>query len=78
MTSWPPKFPGMGMGVERLAERIADASNGRLKIKVYGGGELVPPLEFSLIAAILLVKYDPVFNSAAFGTQVLLTTTPCG
>ena len=45
VTSWPPKFPGMGMGVEHLAERIAAASNGRLKIKVYGGGELVPPFE---------------------------------
>ena len=28
-----------------LAERVENASNGRLKIKVYAGGELVPPLE---------------------------------
>ena len=42
VTSWPPKFPGMGAGVENLAERVEKASNGRLKIKVYGGGELVP------------------------------------
>ena len=45
VTSWPPKFPGLGMGVENLAERIDRASNGRLKIKVYGGGELVPAFE---------------------------------
>jgi len=45
VTSWPPEFPGLGMGPERLAERIAIASNGRLKIKVYGGGELVPAFE---------------------------------
>lgn len=45
VTSWPPKFPGMGMGVEHLAERVETASNGRLKIKVYGGGELVPAFE---------------------------------
>jgi TRAP-type mannitol/chloroaromatic compound transport system substrate-binding protein len=45
VTSWPPKYPGMGMGVENLAERIEIASSGRLKIKIYGGGELVPPLE---------------------------------
>ncbi len=45
VTSWPPKYPGMGMGVENLARRVEVASNGRLKIKVYGGGELVPPLE---------------------------------
>jgi TRAP-type mannitol/chloroaromatic compound transport system substrate-binding protein len=45
VTSWPPKYPGMGMGVERLVQRIAEASSGRLKIKVYGGGELVPSLQ---------------------------------
>ncbi len=33
------------MAVENLAERIERASAGRLKIKVYGGGELVPPFE---------------------------------
>ena len=45
VTSWPPKYPGMGMGVENLASRIEVASAGRLKIKVYGGGELVPAFE---------------------------------
>jgi TRAP-type mannitol/chloroaromatic compound transport system substrate-binding protein len=45
VTSWPPKFPGLGMAPENLAERIALATNDRLKIKVYGGGELVPPFE---------------------------------
>jgi len=45
VTSWPPKFPGLGMAVENLAQRLERASGGRLKIKVYGGGELVPPFE---------------------------------
>ncbi len=45
VTSWPPKLPGMGAGVENLAARVEAASAGRLKIKVYGGGELVPPFE---------------------------------
>ena len=45
VTSWPPKFPGLGMAVENLAERVERASAGRLKIKIYGGGELVPPFE---------------------------------
>ena len=45
VTSWPPKYPGMGMGVENLATRVEAASAGRLKIKVYGGGELVPAFE---------------------------------
>ena len=45
VTSWPSKFPGLGMAVENLAERVERASAGRLKIKVYAGGELVPPFE---------------------------------
>jgi TRAP-type mannitol/chloroaromatic compound transport system substrate-binding protein len=45
VTSWPPKFPGIGMGPENLARRIEVASNGRLRIKVYGAGELVPAFE---------------------------------
>jgi len=45
VTSWPPGLPGLGVGVENLARRIDVASNGRLKIKVFAGGELVPALE---------------------------------
>ena len=45
VTSWPPGLPGLGVGVENLARRIEIASNGRLKIRVYAGGELVPALE---------------------------------
>lgn len=45
VTSWPLRFPGLGMAVENLAERLDRASGGRLTIKVYGGGELVPPFE---------------------------------
>jgi TRAP-type mannitol/chloroaromatic compound transport system substrate-binding protein len=45
VTSWPPKFPGLGIAVNNVAARIDAASGGRLKIKVYGGGELVPAFE---------------------------------
>ena len=45
VTSWPPKFPGLGMAPENIATRVEAASNGRLRIKVYGGGELVPAFE---------------------------------
>jgi TRAP-type mannitol/chloroaromatic compound transport system substrate-binding protein len=44
-TSWPPKFPGLGIAVDNLADRIDRASGGRLKIKVYAAGELVPAFE---------------------------------
>lgn len=45
VTSWPPGLPGAGAGADNLARRVERASNGRLKIRVFAGGELVPPLE---------------------------------
>lgn len=45
VTTWPPKFPVMGVGAEMMAKWIETMSGGRLKIQVYGGGELVPPLQ---------------------------------
>jgi len=45
VTSWPRDFPGLGTGANHLAESITELSNGRLKIKVYGGNELVPAFE---------------------------------
>jgi TRAP-type mannitol/chloroaromatic compound transport system substrate-binding protein len=45
VTAWPTNFPGLGTGAADLAARITRASGGRLTVKVYGGGELVPPFE---------------------------------
>ena len=45
VTSWPPGLPGAGVGAANLAKRIEMASGGRLRIKVFAGGELVPALE---------------------------------
>jgi TRAP-type mannitol/chloroaromatic compound transport system substrate-binding protein len=44
VTAWPKGLPGLGTGAERLAERITKASDGRLNVKVYAGGELVPAM----------------------------------
>jgi len=43
VTTWPPKLPVLQDGAERLAKRIDELSDGRLKIEVFAGGELVPP-----------------------------------
>ena len=45
VTSWPTNFPGLGTGAASLAEMITQASGGRLTVKVYGAGELVPAFE---------------------------------
>lgn len=45
VTTWPKNLPGMGVAPENLARTVKKMSNGRLQIKVYGAGELVPALE---------------------------------
>lgn len=44
VTSWPKNFPGIGMGPENFARLVERMSDGRLKIQVFGAGELVPAL----------------------------------
>ena len=45
VTTWPKNLPGLGTSPERMAKKIEAMSNGRLKIKVYGAGEIVPAME---------------------------------
>lgn len=45
VTTWPPNFPGLGTAANQLAEAITRMSGGRLTVKVYGAGELVPAFE---------------------------------
>ncbi|MCE8018679.1 TRAP transporter substrate-binding protein DctP [Halomonas sp. MCCC 1A11036] len=52
VTSWPTNFPALGTGANDFAKRIEQLSNGRMRIRVHGAGELVPPLEvFDAVAA---------------------------
>lgn len=44
VTTWPANFPGLGVGAQRLADRITAMSDGRLTVRVYSAGELVPAL----------------------------------
>ncbi|WP_339489026.1 TRAP transporter substrate-binding protein [Pseudomonas sp. EL_65y_Pfl2_R95] len=45
VTSWPKNFPGVGVGAENFAKLVNEMSKGRLTVKVYAAGELVPALE---------------------------------
>lgn len=45
VTTWPKNFPALGTGAEALAESITAMSGGRIHVKVYAAGELVPALE---------------------------------
>jgi len=44
-TTWPPHFPVLGEGIDLFAEQVEKMSGGRLKIKVFGAGEVVPAFE---------------------------------
>ncbi len=45
VTTWPKNFPGLGVAPETLAASVTKMSRGRLNIKVYGAGEVVPAME---------------------------------
>lgn len=45
VTSWPKNFPGLGTAPENFAKLVNEMSDGRLKVKVYGAGEIVPGFE---------------------------------
>jgi TRAP-type mannitol/chloroaromatic compound transport system substrate-binding protein len=59
---WPKGAPGVGVNAERFVERVRVMSGGRLTIKLYAAGELVPPFES--------------FDAVQSGTADLLHGTP--
>ena len=63
VTSWPEKFPGIGLGANRLAKRIEKLSNNKIKVNVYSAGELVPP--FGVFDAVSSGTAD-LYHSAEF------------
>ncbi len=42
VTSWPKNLPGPGVAAQMLADRITALSGGRIEVKLYAAGELVP------------------------------------
>jgi TRAP-type mannitol/chloroaromatic compound transport system substrate-binding protein len=45
VTTWPKNAPGVGVNAQRLADRIGRMSDGRLSVRLYAAGELVPAFE---------------------------------
>jgi len=51
VTSWPKNLPGPGITAQRLADAITKMTAGRLSVKLYAAGEIVPALEvFSAVS----------------------------
>lgn len=44
-TPWPRGFPGLGTGVQRIADSVAAMSGGSFTLNLFGAGELNPPLQ---------------------------------
>ncbi|MGB5985707.1 MAG: TRAP transporter substrate-binding protein [Desulfobacterales bacterium] len=44
VTTWAPNTPVLQTGAERFAKRVEEVTGGKIKIEVFAGGELVPPL----------------------------------
>ncbi len=45
VTTWPRHLPGLGLAAENFASYVEAMSAGRLTIRVYGAGEIVPAME---------------------------------
>ncbi|MGF1631082.1 MAG: ABC transporter substrate-binding protein, partial [Kiloniellaceae bacterium] len=42
VTAWPKNLPGPGVAAQLLADRITALSGGRIEVRLYAAGELVP------------------------------------
>jgi TRAP-type mannitol/chloroaromatic compound transport system substrate-binding protein len=45
VTTWPKNLPGLGTAPENFARIVDEMSGGRLTVRVYGAGEIVPAFE---------------------------------
>lgn len=44
VTTWPKDFPGLGTTAQHFADMVEAMSGGRLQVRVYGAGEIVPAM----------------------------------
>jgi len=45
VTTWPKNLPGLGAAPENFARYVNEMSGGRLQVRVFGAGEIVPAFE---------------------------------
>jgi TRAP-type mannitol/chloroaromatic compound transport system substrate-binding protein len=63
VTTWPANFPALGTGAIEFAKRVEACSGGRLKIRIYGDGELVPAFEiFDAVRAAAELERPPTWG----------------
>ncbi len=81
VTSWPKDLPGPGVSAQRICDQIELLSGGRMRVRLYAAGELVPALEvFDAVSS----GTSQMGHSAAFFWQgkapasVFFTAVPFG
>lgn len=62
VTAWPKNLPGPGVAAQMLADRITALSGGRIEVKLYAAGEIVPG--------------NGVFDAVSEGTAELYHAVP--
>ena len=81
VTSWPKNFPGLGMGPENFARLVEEMSDGRLKIDVFGAGELVPALgvlDAVSTGSIEMGHSAPYYHKGKMAASPFYTAVPFG
>lgn len=81
VTSWPKNLPGPGVTAQRIADRIATLSGGRMTVRLYAAGEIVPPFGvFDAVAtgAAQMAHTAPLFWSRKFAAAAVFTAAPFG
>jgi TRAP-type mannitol/chloroaromatic compound transport system substrate-binding protein len=78
---WPKTTPGLGLNATRFAQLVEAMSAGRIRIAVYGAGELVPP--FEVLDAVQagtadLAHATPYYWAGKAPALQYFTTTPFG
>jgi TRAP-type mannitol/chloroaromatic compound transport system substrate-binding protein len=80
-TSWPKNLPGPGVSAQRLADRITAMSEGRINVRLFAAGELVPALEvFDAVAngTAQLGHTASLFWAGKFPAAAFFTAAPFG
>jgi TRAP-type mannitol/chloroaromatic compound transport system substrate-binding protein len=81
VTTWPANFPIFQEGAEKFANDVRSMSNGRLDIKVFAGGELVPALQaFDAVSqgSIEMAHGSPYYWAGKVPEAQFFSTVPFG
>ncbi len=76
--TWPANTPGLGLAAQRVAKRVEMFTEGKIKIKVYGAGELVPAFEsFNAASNGDIEMYQGAEYYWQASTRPLISSPPC-